>query len=354
MDTPYVLLDRKKLQHNIDAMAAFAAEHGVKLRPHAKAHKLPQVAQLQIKAGACGITVAKLSEAEAMFAAGIEDILLAYPLVGESKLARAKNLLAAGCKLSLLVDSRFGAQQIAALNTPKGTDVLVKVDSGLHRCGLEPGPQLDSLVSWLQSLPGINLRGLLTHAGHVYGCSDAAAVAEIGRQEGELMVQTAAEMRARGIPIDEVSIGATPTVFWGAKALGVTEIRPGNYVFYDATQVSLGVVGAERCSLRVIATIVSRPTRHRGIIDAGAKILALDQGAHGSPAVRGYGLLENPHWQLIRLSEEHGVVEGPGLPPIGSEISIIPNHACPVINLVDRVWLDDGQSWNVAARGKSW
>lgn len=354
METPFVFLDKEKLQNNIDAMATFAAEHGVKLRPHAKAHKLPQIAKMQIKAGACGITVAKLSEAEVMFAAGIEDILLAYPLIGESKLARAKDLLAAGCKLTLMVDSLFGAEKISELATPGGTDVLVKVDSGLHRCGLEPGPQLDCLVSQLQSLPAINLRGLMTHAGHVYGCADPSLVAEIGRAEGELMVRTATAMRARGLPIDEVSIGATPTVFWGGQIPGVTEIRPGNYVFYDATQVSLGVVGPERCSLRVIATVVSRPTPNRGIIDAGAKVLALDQGAHGSNAVCGFGLMESPDWQLVRLSEEHGVVEGSNLPSIGSQVWIIPNHACPVINLVDRVWLSDGQVWPIAARGMSW
>lgn len=354
METPYVLIDMDKLQENINAMAAFVASNGVKLRPHVKAHKLPEIARMQIKAGARGITVAKLSEAEVMFAAGINDILVAYPLIGESKLERAAELMQRGCKLSLLVDSQAGAQGISDLAIPGGTDVLVKVDSGLGRCGLAPGPDLEEFVPWLCRLPYINFRGLLTHAGHVYGCRSAAEVAQVGTQEGELMVAAAESLRRQGIQVPEVSIGATPTVAWGGRVPGVTEIRPGNYVFNDATQVALGVVGSERCSLRVMATVVSRPAENRAIIDAGAKILALDQGAHGSGTVTGYGLMENPCWRLARLSEEHGIIEGTDLPGIGETVWIIPNHACPVMNLAETVWTSNGREWKVAARGRVW
>lgn len=352
METPYVYIDLKKLQKNIDAMAALAAKNGVKLRPHVKAHKLPQIARLQMEAGASGVTVAKLGEAEVMFANGITDILVAYPLVGEEKLARARKLIRQGCKLSLMVDSLGGAQQISQLALPGGTDVLVKVDSGLKRCGLTPGPQLEDFVLKLRQLPGLNLRGIMTHAGHVYACTDASAVPAIGRAEGELMAAAATALRKLGVSIPEVSIGATPTVFWGAQVKGVTEIRPGNYVFYDAVQVALGIVKPERCSLTVIATVISRPAAERAIIDAGAKVLALDQGAHGSAALQGFGQLDNPNWRLTRLSEEHGVIEGTALPALGSQVRIIPNHACPVINLTDTVWTSAGYSWPVAARGK--
>lgn len=354
METPYVLIDIAQLQENINAMAAFAVSNGIKLRPHVKAHKLPEIAWMQIKAGARGITVAKLSEAEVMFAAGIKDILVAYPLIGESKLERAAALMRKGCKLSLLVDSHLGAQQISALATPGGTDVLVKVDSGLGRCGLLPGPGLEEFVRWLSRLPHVNFRGLLTHAGHAYGCRSAAEVAEVGTKEGELMVEAAESMRRQGIQVAEVSIGSTPTVAWGGSVPGVTEIRPGNYVFNDATQVALGVAGPERCSLKVIATVVSRPATNRAIIDAGAKVLALDQGAHGSGTVTGYGLMESPSWRLARLSEEHGIIEGIDLPGIGETVRIIPNHACPVINLAEKVQTSTGQEWQVAARGRVW
>lgn len=354
METPYLLIDSERLQENINAMAVFAKRHGVKLRPHIKAHKLPEIARRQIAAGAAGITVAKLSEAETMFAAGIDDIVVAFPLIGESKQARAAELMRQGCKLTLLVDSQLGAEEIAAFAPPGGTDVLVKVDSGMRRCGLAPGPDLVNFILWLYGRPQLNFRGILTHAGHAYGCTDAAQVAQVGTEEGTLMVATAAALRRAGVPVAEVSIGSTPTVAWGGKVRGVTEIRPGNYVFNDATQIALGVVGPERCSLTVVATVVSRPAPDRAIIDAGAKVLALDRGAHGSEAVKGYGMLVNPAWQLTRLSEEHGILEGQHLPAIGSTVSIIPNHACPVINLADKVLTSEGQIWTVAARGRCW
>lgn len=354
METPYVLIDIAKLQENIKTMAAFAASNGLKLRPHVKAHKLPEIARMQIEAGAQGITVATLSEAEVMYAAGISDILLAYPLIGESKMARAAALLHRGCQLSFLVDSYYGAQQLSGLGHPGGTDVLVKVDSGLGRCGFVPGKDLENFMRWLCRLPNLNVKGLLTHAGHAYGCSSSAAVAEVGTEEGRMMVATAAALRRQGIDVTEVSIGSTPTVGWGGKVTGVTEIRPGNYVFNDATQVALGVVGQERCSLKVVSTVVSRPAPDRAIVDAGAKVLALDQGAHGGGAVSGYGLLANPCWRLSRLSEEHGIIEGNDLPEIGEIIEVIPNHACPVINLTDTVYTSNGLEWNVAARGRVW
>lgn len=352
MDTPYIMIDLAQLQENIKAMAEFASARGLKLRPHVKAHKIPEIARMQIAAGATGITVAKLGEAEVMFAAGIDDILVAYPLIGAVKLQRARNLLEQGCKLTFLVDSSVGAKALNELAFPGGVDVLVKVDSGLGRCGFLPGRDLEDFVQWLIILPNLNFKGLLTHAGHAYGCQDPKAVEVVGRQEGELMVSAARSLRSKGIPVQEVSIGSTPTARWGGAVAGVTEIRPGNYVFYDATQVALGVAEPKQCSLRVRSTVVSRPASHRAIIDAGAKVLALDRGAHGGGAVQGYGLLANENWVLSRLSEEHGVVEGRDLPEIGEMVEIIPNHACPVINLADAVRVSDGTLWQVAGRGQ--
>lgn len=353
MDTPYLAIDLEKLQKNIADMAEFAARQGVKLRPHAKAHKIPQIAKMQLKAGAAGITVAKLEEAEVMFAEGIEDILVAYPLVGETKLNRARALLERGCKLTLLVDSPAGALGINAMAWPGGVDVLVKVDTGLKRCGLPPGKELEEFCRWVNGLPHVNFKGLLTHAGHAYACRGPAEVQAVGLREGRDMVAAADALRRQGLRVEEVSIGSTPTAKWGGAVPGVTEIRPGNYVFYDAVQVALGVAKPENCSLRVISTVVSRPARDRAIIDAGAKVLALDQGAHGSGLVRGFGILNNSKWTLTRLSEEHGILEGDDLPEIGAKVDIIPNHACPVVNLARRVYVSNGELWEVAARACS-
>lgn len=351
-DTPYLKIDLDKLQRNIKSMAEFASTQGIKLRPHIKAHKIPEIAKMQIAAGAAGITVAKLGEAEVMFAAGVDDILVAYPLIGAVKLQRARNLLERGCKLSFMVDSCVGAQALNDINYPGGIDALVKVNSGLGRCGFLPGEGLTEFVLWLTSLQNLNFKGLLTHAGHAYGCKDSEAVGEVGRREGELMVTAAQALREKGIPVEEVSIGSTPTARWGGAVPGVTEIRPGNYVFYDATQVALGTTDRENCSLTVRSTVVSRPAPGKAIIDAGAKVLALDQGAHGGGAVQGFGLLAKEDWVLSRLSEEHGVIEGQDLPEIGETLDIIPNHACPVINLADSVVLSDGTFWRVAGRGQ--
>jgi len=351
MDTPFVKIDLEILKANITAMAAFAARQGVKLRPHIKAHKIPEIARMQIAAGANGITVAKLGEAEVMFTEGIRDILVAYPIVGREKIQRVRSLLEDGCKLTFIVDSTVGAELLDRLAYPRGVDVFIKVDSGLGRCGLVPGKDLEEFALWVASLNNLNLTGILTHAGHVYGCKDFQEVEATGRREGELMLAAAERLRSRGLLVKEISIGSTPTALSGGSVPGVTEIRPGNYVFNDAAQVALGVASPGQCSLTVQSTVISRPSSGRAIIDAGSKVLALDQGAHGGGNVSGFGLLENEDWQLTRLSEEHGIIEGCNLPEIGSTVSIIPNHACPVLNLANHVYVSDGQVWQVAARG---
>ncbi|MTI93906.1 MAG: hypothetical protein FH749_00225 [Firmicutes bacterium] len=353
MDTPKLIVDREKLQHNIEAMQDFARQQGINLRPHIKAHKTAEIARLQVEAGANGITVAKLGEAEGMLAEGFNDILVAYPLIGAEKIERVRALLDSGCHLTLMIDSRAGATALNDLRWPDGIDVLVKVNTGLNRCGLEPGPKLVDFVSWVHGLSNLRFRGIMTHAGHAYGAKSWGEVQEIALSEGEQMVAAAAEIRDRGIPVEVVSVGATPTVMVAGAVPGVTEIRPGNYVFYDATQVMLGVVKPERCSLKVVTTVVSRPAPDRAIVDAGAKTLALDRGAHGSSGLSGHGLLSDPGWRLTRLSEEHGVIEGDNLPAAGSVIEIIPNHACPVVNLADRLELSTGAQWPVTVRGRT-
>lgn len=344
MDTPFVQIDLEVLRKNIRGMAAFAKAHGIRLRPHIKTHKIAEITRMQIEAGSAGITVAKLGEAEAMFAIGVKDILVAYPLVGQEKLEKVKCLLERGCKLTLMVDSRGGARMLEQLAWPGGIDVLVEVDSGLGRGGLLPG-DLEEFVQWVISLHNINFKGLLTFEGHSYGCRDIDAVKSLGIRTGDLMVTAAEALRNKGIPVAEVSIGSTPTARWGGAVPGVTEIRPGNYVFNDATQVVLGVAEPKDCSLKVISTVISRPAKNRALIDAGAKVLAKDHGRAG------YGLLANKDWTLTRLWEEHGLIEGDNLPDLGSIIEIIPNHACPVVNLVDTVTVSTGEIWNVTARG---
>ncbi len=360
-DTPVAVVDLDKLENNIEQMAAMCRDRGIALRPHIKSHKMPEIALAQLKAGAIGITAAKLGEAEEMAIAGIKDIFIANQITGPAKLKRFA-ALASGSKLSVGVDSWTNALELDQLARETGLvlDVLLEIDTGLHRCGLEPGPQAIRLAQKLRECNNLYLKGIFTHAGHAYAAADAAQVAAIGRQEGEAMVQLARELARAGTPVEVVSVGSTPTARHAVQVPGVTELRPGNYVFYDAIQLALGVTSLDNCALTVRATVISRPAPDRAVIDAGSKALNLDKGAHGASLVRGFGLVrDRPGITVDRLSEEHGIL---ALHPeetlgVGDVIEIIPNHACTVVNLFDTV-LGTRQGkvtevLRVAARGRS-
>ncbi len=358
MDTPRIVIDERRLDTNIEDMAVMARKAGVALRPHIKSHKLPQVAHKQLAAGACGITVAKLGEAEVMAEHGIKDIFLANEVMGSEKFERL-SALARRIRLAVGVDSLEGAQALAeGIRAHTGLDVLIEVDSGLRRCGVEPGREVVSLAQEISRLENLHLRGIFTHAGHSYGAADRAELEKIALAEGKVMVESARELRQAGIDIEVVSVGATPTVAISAFTPGVTEIRPGNYVFYDAMQLALGVIPSiEYCSLRVYSTVISHPAPNRWVLDAGSKALSLDKGAHGHSGVEGHGIIiGQPKLRIVRLSEEHGVAEGESMLQVGDVVEIVPNHACTVVNLFDEVEVWQGlqrQVWEVAARGKS-
>ncbi|WP_018130730.1 alanine racemase [Effusibacillus pohliae] len=361
IDTPAVLVDYEKLLANLDDMAGFARAHGVKLRPHAKTHKTAEIARLQIERGAVGITVAKIGEAEALADHGCADILIAYPLIGTPKLERLA-ALAERIRVAAVIDSLDGAIALSDFFAARNRqiDVYVKIDSGLRRCGRQPGEDAAELARQAARFAGIRLVGLLTHAGHAYGAPTPEILQKIGREEALSLLYTAELLRPEdGVNAREISVGSTPTVKISGTVPGVTEIRPGNYVFYDMTQVRLGVVPIERCALRVVAQVVSRPEADRIVIDAGAKTLALDRGAHGLEGVAGYGYVVGyPQAVIERLSEEHGIVRVVPDDPlrVGDYLEIIPNHACPVVNLADELIVVDRRGirdrWKVVARGK--
>jgi D-serine deaminase-like pyridoxal phosphate-dependent protein len=358
LDTPALLVDWDRLQANIARMQRTADAAGVKLRPHTKTHKTPAIAHLQLRAGAKGITVAKLGEAEVMAAAGIDDILIAYPLQGAPKMARLMNL-AERVRVRVSLDSMKVAGDIseAALARGRRIPVLVEVDTGLHRVGLAPGEGVRDFVRDLVKLPGIEFAGLLTHAGQGYSSPSIEQVAEIGKQEGELMVESAERIRADGIEVREVSVGSTPTAPFAAQVKGVTEIRPGNYVFYDSSQLALHSCTPDDLALTILATVVVRHAE-RLVFDAGSKAMSSDRLG---PSATAYGAVKNyPHLEIWRLSEEHASVrpagEGP-VPEIGDRVEIIPNHACAVMNLHDKFYALRGDQvigeFPILGRGKS-
>jgi D-serine deaminase-like pyridoxal phosphate-dependent protein len=344
IDTPALLIDAGRLRANVEAMAAAARDGGVALRPHAKTHKMVEVAALQLEAGAVGLTVAKLGEAEVFVDGGCEDILIAYPLIGAPKLERLA-ALARRARIAVALDSLEVARAIAQA----GADVRVRieVDTGQHRAGVLPR-DVAALASDVAAL-GLHVEGVMTHEGQAYAAEDLAAATHDAVAQ---MLEAAASLHT---PV--ISVGSTPTARYAANEPGVTEIRPGTYVFQDRTQIAHKAATSGDLAAFVLATVVSRPAPDRAVVDAGTKVLSSDRlNAPGAPV--DFGALDETGWPLVRASEEHGVV---AIPPgaqleIGQQVRIVPNHVCPVVNLFDEAVIVDGDRvdrWRVAARGLS-
>jgi D-serine deaminase-like pyridoxal phosphate-dependent protein len=362
--TPAVLVDSSRLDANLSRMQSAATARGMRLRPHAKTHKSPHVARLQIERGAVGICCAKLGEAEVFAGEGITDIRLPYPLNPVN--ADRVFALADRISLSFIVDDLAVARAWSDLAHGRGRtlDVLVKVDVGFHRCGIDPGsPSAPGMLRAIEALPGLRFRGLLSHAGNGYGAACEQELEAVAATEARLLRDLAS---ASGVRCDEISVGATPTVRFSLHQDGLTELRPGNYAYYDRTQVALGAATWNDCALTVLARVVSRPARDRVILDSGSKTLTND-GARGFSETPGYGVVlrdiattePDPALLVERLSEEHAtvrVVEGDTTLVTGALARIIPNHSCVVSNLVDHIWIVAGdrviERLPVAARGR--
>jgi len=343
--TPHLVVDADLLAANVAAMARFAAERGLALRPHAKTHKSPAVARLQLEAGAAGLTVATVSEAEVFAAAGCTDLFVAYPLwVDAAKGARLRDL-AASTTVSVGVDSVEGARALAA-QLP-GAAVLVEVDSGQHRSGVVPS-EAGALAEGA-ARAGLDVRGVFTFPGHSYAPGVRAHVAA---EEAAALGTAAASLAEHGVEPVVVSGGSTPSA--AASDAGVlTELRPGVYVFGDAQQWELGTVEPGTIALCCVATVVS----HAGgnlVLDSGSKALGADRATWAT----GYGrLLDHPDARITSLSEHHAVVAWPDrhLPEVGSRLRVVPNHVCAAVNLADELVVARGGEtvdvWPVAARG---
>ena len=339
IDTPAVLVDLDALERNMSAMASRAQRAGVRLRPHTKTHKTTWIACRQLEAGASGISVAKLGEAEAMLAGGLRDLLVAYPIVGETKLKRLR-ALAEQADLIMSLDDVAVAEGVARVARDLGRRlrVYVDVDSGLGRMGRAPGAPTADVILEVARLEGLEVIGVMTHAGHAYRARDSAELRRIALQEAQALADTAAELKRRGFAFQELSVGSTPTAHYiedVAQKFPITEMRPGTYVFNDVNQMALGVAQERDCALTVLATVVSRPAPDHMVVDAGSKTLGADAGV-----ASGYGRLKGPSpGTLRRLSEEHGVVE---IQPdaqwaVGDQVEVIPNHACIPPNLTDEL-----------------
>jgi D-serine deaminase-like pyridoxal phosphate-dependent protein len=347
------------LESNIAEMAQAAREAGVRLRPHTKTHKSPEIARIQLDAGASGVTVAKLGEAEVMADAGIDDLLIAYPLLGDAKLSRLRALMERAA-VRVSVESVEVAEGIGRVGTDLGRDVpvLVEVDTGLHRLGRSPGAPSAELAASVAAVQGVEVVGLMTHAGHAYRSADAAELRAIAEREGMDLLETAERCRRNGLELREISVGSTPTVRIAAQVPGVTEIRPGTYVFNDVQQMRLGTATEATCAARVLVTVVSRPAPERFVIDAGTKSFAAD-GTDG-PRFPGRGVVVGrPDLRIDFMHEEHGVGHleiGEEL-AIGDRLEVIPLHVCSCVNMFDVAAGTRGgrveREFAITGRGKS-
>lgn len=356
VSTPALIIPEWRLQQNIQIMQALADRNQVQLRPHIKTHKSVDFATLQLKHGATGITVAKLTEAEVMYAGGIKDIFITNQITQPLKIKRLFQLHQK-CNLIIGIDhlKQIDLLRFQFESSIKPIQVRLEIDSGLNRCGVPVGLDLIHLAKQITQTPWLKLEGIFTHAGNVYLAKTKAEVRVIGLQEGSIMTKARQILDDENIHIQTVSIGSTPTVQYAARNPVVNEIRPGNYIFYDATQISLHAASADQCSLFVLGTVVSQPTPARIIIDAGSKALHTD----GAFTLNGFGLPVNIEAQIERVSEEHGicVLQEPQQVNLGDPILIIPNHACVVANLFDHYYLIE-KTMNItripiSARGKS-
>ena len=357
LPTPALVIDLDILARNLDRMAAYCREHDLKLRPHTKTHKTIEVARLQLERGAVGLTVAKTGEAEVMAGVGDTEILVAYPILGQEKLKRLA-ALAKGGSVLLALDSETAARELSAAAISQGSclGVLVEFDVGLNRCGLPPGQPCVDLARIVEKLPGLKFRGLMTYPGNLSG--PEAVRREEAKHVAARVSETLTAFKAAGIAVEIVSGGSTPSAFLSHQIPGVTEIRPGTYVYNDMNTFYQEACGLEDCAARVVTTVVSTAVAGRAMIDAGSKTLSSDLLSFGPKT--GYGrITEAPEVPVFKLNEEHGhldVSQSEHRFRVGEVVTIIPNHVCTCVNMHDEVFLMKNEevvgSWRVAARGK--
>jgi D-serine deaminase-like pyridoxal phosphate-dependent protein len=340
IDTPSLVLDLDIFKSNVKELLKICNDNGVSLQPHAKTHRTPELGLLQQELGCDGLCVAKVGEAEGFAKAGIKKITIAYPILGSNKVERAL-ILSTSIDLTLAVDSLIGAESIGYVFNQHSQvcPVLLIIDSGLARDGVRP-ENAPMIAKVIDAVPGIKVVGIMTHEGVVYGAPDRESMVASAQQASEMMVSVAKEIAQAGVHISRVSMGASASARIAPKIPGVNQVRPGIFAFNDLGQIALGNATYGTCAVRVLSTIVSRPTSDTAVMDAGSKSLSADllpvKELRGQ--FPGHGLIVGKlGWIIERLSEEHGMLKwiGGGSPQamhIGEQIQIIPNHVCTVFS----------------------
>src|ERR1041385_5099052 len=357
LETPAVVVDLDVMEQNLARMVAYCREHKLLLRPHTKSHKIPELAQKQIASGATGITVAKLGEAEVMLNAGITDIMIAYPIVGDEKTARLARI-AEQARITVSLDSEAAARGISAAVARQGSriGVLVEMDVGFGRCGLGNEDDVLALARVIAELPGLEFKGLMFFPGHFTVPPSQRAV--LREQVNEFLDRTFDVFARAEVPLAIVSGGSTPTAYESSLFHGVNEVRPGMYIFNDRNTAAVEACSWNDCALSVVVTVVSTAVPGHAIVDGGSKTFSSDR--YQADAGVGFGLVKEDHAAVVeKLTEEHGhlnVARSERRYRVGERLSIIPNHVCTTLNMHDEVYGVRGDqvetSWRVAGRGK--
>lgn len=357
LETPAVIVDLDVMDRNLSRMANYCRQHELLLRPHTKTHKIPELAKRQIASGATGITVAKIGEAEVMLDAGINDILIAYPIVGPGK-ARRLASVAERASVRVSLDSEEAAMSISEAVSRQGTKVgvLVELNVGFDRCGLDKENEVLTLAKKITALPGLEFKGLMFFPGHFGVEPEKRSV--LRSQVNDLLDRIFEACAREQIPLSVVSGGSTPAAYESESFHGVNEVRPGTYIFNDRNTVGVAAASLDDCALSVLVTVVSTGVPGRAVIDGGSKTFSSDryQAEDGS----GFGLVKEDHAaQIERLSEEHGhlnITRSDRRYRVGDRLSVIPNHVCTTVNMHDEIYGVRGEHvetvWRVEGRGK--
>jgi D-serine deaminase-like pyridoxal phosphate-dependent protein len=357
LETPAPLVDLDRLAGNLDRMAAYAALHGLALRPHVKTHKAPRIAAEQLRLGAAGLTCATTRELEVMSDV-TSDLLLAYPPVGAARLLRLTSL-APDVRLTVAVDSAVAVEQLAtaARRAFRQVGVYVEIDLGMRRVGVPTPADAVALAQQVARHSALRYAGIAFYPGHIRERVDEQG-AKLDRLAADLGEFTAALDRA-GLAPPVVSGGSTPAGWRMHEIPGLTEVRPGTYVYNDRTTAEIGACEWDECALTVLATVVSTAVPGQAVVDAGTKALGREplRGVDGE----GFGaLLDRPEVRVVRMSEEHGVLDlrdTSWRPEVGEQVRVVPNHACIVVHLNDVMYGVRDEvvetTWPVAARGRA-
>jgi D-serine deaminase-like pyridoxal phosphate-dependent protein len=364
IETPALVVDLDLFAANQKEMVDACHEAGVEFLPHTKTHRTVCLGLRQLALGADGLTAATVTEVEAFVGGGAPRVVMAFPLVGEEKIRRIAALLPAA-EVTVSIDSVEGARAIGRQMVDLGReiDLLLIVDSGTHRVGVEP-EDVSAIGAEIAAVEGVRLRGVITHEGVVYKAEDEADLIARTNKSAAIMTAAAEALREAGHPVDTVSMGCSGSARIAARCPGITQVRPGIYAFNDLSQVGLGLVDTDRCAARVVATVISHPVPGRACIDAGSKTLSKDlpPSAQGRELFPGFGLIAGlPGWRISQVSEEHGWLrwEGPGEPEpleIGQRVQVIPNHVCTVFSSAGQSVAIQGGAvvdvWPVIPRGQ--